>query len=72
MVSIWNKFHRILKIGIISLFAGSGPLLLIIGLDKIGIISAGNALGVGILAMLSFYPSIILIIIGIILTFKKK
>lgn len=72
MGSSWSKLHKTLKIGIISLLLGSGPLLLIIGLDNIGIISAGNALGVGILAMLSFYPSIILIIIGIILTFKKS
>lgn len=72
MGSAWSKLHKTLKIGIISLLLGSGPLLLIIGLDNIGIISAGNALGVGILAMLSFYPSIILIIVGIILTFKKS
>lgn len=72
MGSVWSKFHRTLKIGIILLLLGSGPLLVIIGLDEIGIVNAGNAVGVGILAMLSFYPSIILIIIGIIFTFKKS
>ena len=72
MRSAWNKFHLTLKIGIISLLVGSGPLLIIIGLDKIGIVNAGNALGPGILAMLSFYPSIILIIIGTILSFIKN
>lgn len=72
MGSAWSKFHRTLRIGIILFVVGSGPLLVIMGLDKIGIINAGNALGVGILAMLSFYPSIILIVIGMILTFKKN
>lgn len=72
MGSVWSKFHSTLKIGIILLLLGSGPLLVIIGLDEIGIVNAGNAVGVGILAMLSFYPSIILIIIGMILTYKKS
>lgn len=72
MGAAWSKFHKTLKIGIISLLLGSGPLLVIIGLDEIGIVNAGNAVGVGILALLSFYPSLILIIIGMILTFKKS
>lgn len=72
MKSNWNKFHKILKIGIILLLFGAGPLLITIGLDKTGIINAGNALGPGLLAMISFWPSIILIIIGIILTYQKR
>ena len=72
MGSAWSKFHKTLKIGIISFLLGSGPLLIVMGLDEIGILNAGNAVGVGILAMLSFYPSIILIIIGMILTYKKS
>jgi hypothetical protein len=42
------------------------------GLDALGLIDEGNPVGFGILAMLSFYPSIILMIIGSILTFLKR
>lgn len=72
MKSTWNKLHKTLKIGIILFIFGTGPLLILLGLDAIGLIDAGNAVGPGILAVLSFYPSIILIIIGGILTYRKK
>jgi hypothetical protein len=68
----WSRFHNTLKIGLILLTIGTSPLLVIVGLDQIGVIDAGNAMGPGILAMLTFWPSIILIIIGSILTFKKR
>jgi hypothetical protein len=71
MKSKWIKLHKTLKIGLILFIVGSGPLLIIIGLDALGIINAGNPLGPGILAVLTFFPSIILIIIGSILTFLK-
>lgn len=72
MKSTWNKLDKILKIGLILLVVGTGPILIVIGLDSIGIIEAGNAMGPGILAFLTFYPSIILIIIGSIRTFLKR
>ncbi|MFC2111243.1 hypothetical protein ACFLQ5_02195 [Bacteroidota bacterium] len=72
MKSTWSKLHKTLKIGLMLLILGSSPLLVIMGLDAIGLIDAGNALGPGILAMLSFYPSLILIIIGSILTYRKR
>ena len=72
MKSTWSKLHLALKIGLIVYVLGSGPLLILLGLDALGIIDAGNAVGPGILAMLSFYPSIILIIIGSILTYRKR
>jgi hypothetical protein len=53
------------------LVVGTSPLLIIIGLDALGIVDAGNALGPGILMFLTFFPSIILILIGSILTYKK-
>ncbi|MFC2114309.1 hypothetical protein ACFLRI_03070 [Bacteroidota bacterium] len=72
MKSTWKKLHKTLKIGLIIFILGSGPLLVLIGLDAIGLVEAGNAVGFGILAMLSFYPSLILIIIGSILTYRKR
>lgn len=68
----WSKLHLTLRIGILLFIIGSGPLLILIGLDALGLIDAGNPVGFGILAMLSFYPSIILMIIGSILTFLKR
>ncbi|MEB2780892.1 hypothetical protein U3A58_10855 [Algoriphagus sp. C2-6-M1] len=68
----WRKLHKTLRIGLIVLVVGSSPLLIIIGLDELGAIDAGNAVGPGILAMLTFYPSIILIIIGSVLTYRSR
>lgn len=68
----WSKLHLTLRIGILLFIIGSGPLLILMGLDALGLIDAGNPVGFGILAMLSFYPSIILMIIGSILTFLKR
>ena len=68
MKSTWSKLHLTLKIGLIVFVLGAGPLLILLGLDVLGLIDAGNAVGPGIVAMLSFYPSIILILIGSILT----
>ncbi|MBP6181912.1 hypothetical protein [Flavobacterium sp.] len=72
MKSTWKKLHLTLKIGLILFVFGVGPLLILIGLDAIGLFDAGNPVGFGILAMLSFFPSIILIIIGSILTYLKR
>ena len=72
MKSNWKKLHVTLKIGLILFILGSGPLLVTMVLDRIGLIDAGNAIITGILAMLSFYPSLILIIIGSILTYRKR
>ena len=72
MESTWRKFHITLKIGIILLLIGTGPLFIVMGLDKLGLINAGTGLGVGLLAVLSFFPSIILIIIGSVLSLRKR
>lgn len=68
----WRKLHLTLRIGIILLIVGISPLLIVLGLNELGIIDAGNAVGPGILAMLAFYPSIILIIIGSVLTYLNR
>ncbi|PTM07714.1 MAG: hypothetical protein DA407_10075 [Bacteroidetes bacterium] len=72
MKSSWKKLHILLKIGLIILLIGCGPFFIVMGLDALGVIQAGNlALGTGPLVFISFYPSLILIIIGGILTYKK-
>jgi hypothetical protein len=73
MKSYWKKLHLTLKIGLIIFLTGSVPFFIVMGLDALGIISAGNlALGTGPLVLISFYPSLILIIIGSILTYRKR
>ena len=72
MTKKWKNLHVTLRIGLIILTLGLSPLLIIIGLDALGVVDAGNALGPGLLAFISFWPSIILIIIGSILTFLKS
>ncbi|MEN2284220.1 hypothetical protein AAGF08_18900 [Algoriphagus sp. SE2] len=68
----WKKFHPTLKAGIWLLIIGSGPFLIVMDLDGLGIIEAGNlALGTGPIARLTFIPSLILILLGIFLTRKK-
>ncbi|WP_339755581.1 hypothetical protein [Algoriphagus aquimarinus] len=68
----WSKLHLTLRIGLIALIIGISPLLILLGLNELGVIDAGNAIGPGILAMLTFYPSIILIIIGSVLTYRNR
>lgn len=68
----WSKLHLTLKIGLIVFVFGVGPLLILLALDAVGLVDAGNAVGPGILGVLSFYPSILLIIIGSILTYRKR
>ncbi|MDC0117310.1 hypothetical protein OAI16_05370 [Flavobacteriaceae bacterium] len=70
-----NKISRLnlpLKIGISTLILGSGPLLIILFLETLGIIDVSNLVGPGILAFLTFWPLIILIIIGVVRESIKK
>ena len=67
-----NKISRLnlpLKIGISTLILGSGPLLIILLLETLEIIDVSNPIGPGIL---TFWPSIILIIIGVVRESIKK
>ena len=68
----WNKLHKVLQVGLCLLFFGSAPLLIAIALDGLSIIDAGNALGLGLLTLLTFYPSLVLIVVGIVLTIVKR
>lgn len=69
---IWNKLHKVLQVGLGLLFFGTTPLLVAIALDALSIIDAGNALGLGLLTLLTFYPSLVLIVVGIVLTIVKR
>jgi hypothetical protein len=68
----WKNLHITLRIGILGLLIGTSPILILIGLDSLGVLDAGNALGPGTLVFISFWPSIILIAIGSVLTFLKR
>lgn len=68
----WKKFHITLKIGILLLIFGSLPFLIVMVLDSLGSVTSGNfALGTGPLLVLTRYPAFILIVVGIILTWRK-
>ena len=68
----WNKLHKVLQVGLCLLFFGSAPLLIAIALDALSIIDAGNALGFGLLTLLTFYPSLVLIVVGGVLTLLRR
>ena len=44
----WNKLHKVLQVGLCLLFFGSAPLLIVIALDALSVLDAGNGLGFGI------------------------
>lgn len=69
----WKNLHILSKIGIIVLLIGIIPFLTVMALDALGMITTGNlAHGTGPLVGITFYPSIILIIIGVYLNHQKK
>ncbi len=69
----WKNLHLLSRIGIIVLVIGSFPFFLIMGLDTLGVLEAGNfAMGTGPLVMFTFWPSIFMIILGAILKRKEK
>lgn len=63
-----KKLHKLTKIGIIILIIGSGPLFFVMLFAKIGILDDQNPNPIifGLMAMITFWPSLILILIGII------
>ena len=68
----WNNLHKVLQVGLCLLFFGSAPLLIVLALDALSIIEAGNALAFGLLTLLTFYPSLVLIVVGGVLTLIKR
>ena len=68
-----KKLHKLTKIGIIIFIIGSGPLLSVMLFSKIGILDDPNTNPIifGLMAMITFWPSLILIVIGIIIQLTK-
>ncbi len=64
----------LVRIGAVVLLVGSGPLLLMIALAKLGVTSDPNPNPVlfGILAMLTFWPSVLAILIGLVLARVRR
>lgn len=62
------------RVGVIVLAVGTGPLLVIISLAKLGVLSDPNPnpVGFGILAMLTFWPSVLAILIGLVLAWARR
>jgi hypothetical protein len=66
MSSFWRS--RYFRVEAILLVVGTGPLLTVIALAKLGLTRDPNPnpIGFGMLAMLTFWPGIILIVLGVV------
>src|ERR1051325_2094664 len=62
-----RRGNRKLKMGIALLVAGTGPLLAVILAAKLGLTSNPdpNPIGLGLLAFVTFWPAVIIIVIGL-------
>ena len=67
-----KKLHKLTRIGVIIFIVGSSPLLLVMFFAKIGILEDPNPILFGIMAMFTFWPSLLLILIGVIKQFIAK
>jgi len=69
-----KKLNKLTRIGLIIFIVGSGPLLLVMLFSKIGLLQDTNPNPIlfGIMAMVTFWPSILLILIGVIKQFIVK
>jgi len=68
----WDS--KLVKVGTAMLVLGSGPLLLIIAAADLGLTRDPNPnpVGFGILAGVTFWPSLILIVVGMVLTSRTN
>jgi len=73
-LTYYKKLHKLTKIGIMIFIFGSGPLLSVMLFAKMGILNDPNPNPIifGLMAMITFWPSLILIFIGIILQLSIK
>ena len=65
-------YYFFFKIWLFTLVFEKGPLLLMIILDTFVIVDLPNPVGFGIISFISFWPAIILIIIGTYKQYLKK
>ncbi|MCW5622532.1 MAG: hypothetical protein KIS79_15595 [Burkholderiales bacterium] len=63
---------RWIRIGIAGLVLGTGPLFLAVGISYLMGDKNPNPVGPGILAFLTFWPSVLLIVIGVVVTIRRK
>jgi len=70
--NLFSKFHITLKIGLLIFIIGFGPLLFVLLGDSLGLLDAGKAVGPGMIAAFSFWPALVLIIIGTIISLVKN
>jgi len=63
---------RYIRVGAAGLILGTGPLLLAVAISHLMGDKNPNPVGPGILAMLTFWPSILLIVIGVVITAVRK
>src|SRR5207248_5768947 len=69
-----RRVSRFLWIGLVLLCIGIGPLLVVILAAQLGLTRDPNPnpVGFGILAFFTFWPSVILIVIGIVRTVNRR
>ncbi|HEY7862973.1 MAG TPA: hypothetical protein VIE39_04900 [Thermoanaerobaculia bacterium] len=68
---LWS--NRYFKIGVLLFVFGTGPLLAVIAAAKLGLGDPNpNPIGCGILAFFTFWPSLILMILGIVTTARES
>jgi hypothetical protein len=67
------RLSRLFWIGLLLLVLGSGPLFTVILLASLGLTKDPNPnpVGLGIIAGLTFWPSLILIIIGVAQSYRR-
>lgn len=70
MLALMREYLKstLVRIGLIGLVLGSGPLLAIIAAAKTGLLSDPNPnpVGPGILAGLTFWPAVICVLVGVV------
>src|SRR5713226_4973324 len=69
-----RRMSRFLWIGLVLLCVGTGPLLIVILAAQLGLTRDPNPnpVGFGILALFTFWPSVLLIVVGIVRTLRKR
>ena len=67
------RLSRVFWIGLILFILGSGPLLTVILLAWLGVTKDPNPkpVGFGMLAFLTFWPSVILVIVGVVQSYTR-
>ena len=69
-----RRMSRFFWIGLVLLCIGTGPLLIVILAAQLGLTRDPNPnpVGFGILALFTFWPSVLLIVVGIVRTRRKR